>query len=78
MQLGWYGRGMQLGWERREMHNIFWLENKGTNHLKDIGIDVKTILERKIRWETVGLSHLAQDGEQWRALVNKVINLRVP
>jgi hypothetical protein len=33
---------------------------------------------RKIVWERVEWIHLAQDMDQWRALVNTVMNLRVP
>jgi hypothetical protein len=29
-------------------------------------------------WEVVNWIHLAQDSDQWRALVNTVMNLRVP
>jgi hypothetical protein len=32
----------------------------------------------EIRWEVVDWMHLAQDREQWRTLVNTVMNLRVP
>jgi hypothetical protein len=32
---------------------------------------------RKIEWEGVDWMHLAQDREQWRTLVNTVMNLRV-
>jgi hypothetical protein len=31
---------------------------------------------REIGWEGVDRIHLAQDGDQWRALVNMVMNLR--
>jgi hypothetical protein len=33
---------------------------------------------RDIGWEGVDWLHLAQDRNQWRALVNTVMNLRVP
>jgi hypothetical protein len=33
---------------------------------------------RDIRWEGVNWIHLARDREQWRALVNTVMNFRVP
>jgi hypothetical protein len=32
----------------------------------------------KIRWDGVDWFHLAQDRDQWRALLNTVMNLRVP
>jgi hypothetical protein len=33
---------------------------------------------REIGWDDMGWIDLAQDRDQWRALVNTVINLRVP
>jgi hypothetical protein len=32
----------------------------------------------EIGWEGVDWMHLAQDRDQWQALVNMVMNLRVP
>jgi hypothetical protein len=32
----------------------------------------------EIVWEGVDWIHLAQDRDQWRAVVNTVMNLRVP
>jgi hypothetical protein len=42
------------------------LENNIKKDLKPIG------------WEDVGWIHLAQDRDQWQALVDTVMNLRVP
>jgi hypothetical protein len=33
---------------------------------------------REIGWSGMGWVHLTQDGDHWRALVNTVMNLRVP
>jgi hypothetical protein len=33
---------------------------------------------REIGWDGMDWIHLAQDRDQWRALVNTVMNLRVP
>jgi hypothetical protein len=33
---------------------------------------------REIEWEGVDWIDIAQDRDQWRALVNTVLNLRVP
>jgi hypothetical protein len=53
-----------------------WTGNlKGRDHSKDLGVDVSIILEG---WEGVEWMHLAQDRDQWWALVNKLMNLRVP
>jgi hypothetical protein len=48
--------------------------------LEDVEVDGLIQLEYlgKIGWEFVGWIHLAQDGYQWEALVNTVINLQVP
>jgi hypothetical protein len=40
---------------------------------EDIRIDFK-----EIGWELVDWIHLAQDRDQWRAIVNTAMNLQVP
>jgi hypothetical protein len=51
------------------------------DHLEDPGIDGKIILRwiyRKWNVEFMDWIELAQDRDRWRALVNTIINLRVP
>jgi hypothetical protein len=36
------------------------------------------IFALKIGWDGINWIHLAQDRDQWRALVNTIMNLRVP
>jgi hypothetical protein len=66
-----------------EMGNItvFWLVNlEGRDHSEDIGVDGKVILQwivGRLGWEGVYWIHLAQNRDQWWALVNRVMNLGV-
>jgi hypothetical protein len=41
-------------------------------------VDNIKIDNREIRWDGMNWIDLAQDRDQWRALVNTVMNLRVP
>jgi hypothetical protein len=50
---------------------------KGRNQLKDLGVNGKTILEW-ILGKYLDWIHVDQDRDQWRVLVNTVVNLRVP
>jgi hypothetical protein len=60
------------------MHTIFWLGNlKGRNHLEDLSVDGR-MNHREIGWEDVDWFHLAEERDQWRDLVNTVMNLWVP
>jgi hypothetical protein len=41
-------------------------------------VDNIKIVRREIAWDSMGWIELAQDREHWRALMNTVVNLRVP
>jgi len=61
----------------------FWWENpREEDHLGDTGEDGRIILRWIFMKWGVGvwteLSWLAQNGDRWRALVNAVMNFRVP
>jgi hypothetical protein len=56
------------------MHTKFGRKPAGKTLLEDLAVDrIMDIME--IEWEDVDWIHFAQ--EQWRALVNTVMNLRV-
>jgi hypothetical protein len=64
------------------MHIGYWWESqKERDHWEDKDVGgwtvLKCILER-LGWDGVDLMDMAQDRDQWRALVNRVLNLRVP
>jgi hypothetical protein len=53
---------------------------KGSDHLGDLGINGKIILNwiSKIKCDDVDWIHVAQDRVQWQAFVNTVMNIQVP
>jgi hypothetical protein len=62
------------------MHIEYWWENQKRplgrprrKWLNNIKIDL-----REIGWDGMDSINLAQDRDQWRALMNTVMNLRVP
>jgi hypothetical protein len=63
------------------MRTKFLLESlKERDHSEDLGVDWRIILKCNLALiilEVVYWTHLAQDRDQWRALVNTVMNLRV-
>jgi hypothetical protein len=68
---------MKHEWGRRRMHIGYWWESQKKRD-QDVGgwTILKWILE--IGWDGADWIDVAQDRDQWRALVNTVLNLRVP
>jgi hypothetical protein len=68
-------------WGRREVRTGFWWgDPREGDHLGDPGIDGRIILRWIFgKWDGgMNWIELAQDRDRWRALVNAVMNLRVP
>jgi hypothetical protein len=68
---------------RAVAEEIYWWESqKEKDHCEDQDVDgwtiLKWILVREIGWDGIDWIYLAQVRDQWRALVNALINLRVP
>jgi len=65
-----------------EVYTGFWWGNlRERGHLKDSGVDGGIILRWIFRkWDVGGMDwiELAQDRDRWWAVVNAVMNLRVP
>jgi hypothetical protein len=62
-------------------HTVFWWGDLTERyHLVDLGVDVRMILKWAFRKGDRGMDwiDLARDRNRWRALVNAVMNIRVP
>ena len=68
--------------ERRGVYRVLRGDNlREREHLGDPGVDGRIILRWIFRkWDVGGMewTELAQERDRWRALVNAVMNLRVP
>jgi hypothetical protein len=63
------------------MYTAFWNGNlRGRAYLVDLGVDGRIMLKRILKKWDGGMDwiDLTKDRDRWRALVNAVLNLRVP
>jgi hypothetical protein len=68
-------------WEKRNGSRILVGKPEGKNNWEDQDKGGWTMLKwilREIGWDCMDWIDLAQDRDQWRALVNTVMNLWVP
>jgi hypothetical protein len=76
------GREIQHVWGSGEAYTRFWWGNlKERDHLENTGVVGRIILRwifKKWYGGHTDWIDLAQDRDRWRALVNAVMNLRVP
>jgi 4-hydroxyphenylpyruvate dioxygenase-like putative hemolysin len=64
---------------RRGMLLVYWWESqKERDHWEDQWVDNNKMDLRETGWDGVDWIDRAQDRDQWRTLVNTVLNLRVP
>jgi hypothetical protein len=75
-RMRWAGHVSRME-EVRNTYEIFVEKLEGKNHSDDLGVDGRIILEWILGWD-VEWMHLAQDRNQWLAVVNTIMNLRVP
>jgi hypothetical protein len=67
--------------ERREIHIGYWWESQKERPIgkpKHRWVDYIKMDLREIKWSCMNWIDLAQDRDQWRTLVNTIMNLRVP
>jgi hypothetical protein len=74
-RMRWAGHVEQIG---RRMHIGYWWESQKERIPKSRWVDNIKMDLREIGWDGMYWIDLAQNRDQWRALVNTVMNLRVP
>jgi hypothetical protein len=61
------------------MSTRLWCENEGKTYLEDLSMDGNVKLDTTaIGWVGMDWIHLAKSTDNWRAVVNTVMNFRVP
>jgi hypothetical protein len=78
-RMRWAGHVARMG-EKRGAYRFWWGVPREGDHLGDPGVDGRIILRWIFgKWDGgMNWIELAEDRDRWRALVNAVMNLRVP
>jgi hypothetical protein len=64
---------------KKEMHIRFWSESqKDSGHYEELDVGGRIILKWILGSSGMDWIHLDRDTDQWKTLVNTVVNLRVP
>jgi hypothetical protein len=72
---------VRVNWEKRNAYRILVGKAEGKSSLgrpRRRWVDNIKMDLREIGWDGMDWIGLAQDRDQWRALVNAVVNLRIP
>jgi hypothetical protein len=73
------GRGVWQVWGREGVHTVFWWGHLwGRCHFEDLGVHGRIILKLnflEVQWGGVDCIGLSQDRDQWRGVVNAVLNI---
>jgi hypothetical protein len=75
-RIRWAGHVARMG-EKRNTYRILWESRNEEDHWENQDVGGWTIL-KWMGWYGMDWIDLAQDRDEWRALVNTVMNLRVP
>ena len=77
-RMRWAGHVARMG-ERRGVYRVWWGNLGERDHLEDPGLNGRVILKlQEVVCGGMDWIELVQDRDRWRALVNAVMNLRVP
>jgi hypothetical protein len=76
-RMRWAGHVARMG-EKRNVYRILVGKPEGKRPLGRKWVDNIKMDLREIGWDGVDWMDMAQDRDKWRALVNTVLNLRVP
>jgi hypothetical protein len=79
-RMRWAGHVARMG-ERRGVYRVLVAKPEERDHLGDPGVDGRIILRWMFKqWDVGSMDsiELTQDRDRWRALVNAVMNARIP